>query len=383
MAARSAALALLAVLALPAAAEPTRWKFRPGQTFTYECRSQFHFATFQLNARNPGQPQRATGEAQDPPGDTGPDPDWEKELDRIRRLEIRAALQTETDPARRAALQALLDKQGLITTEDVIRVGVDPQWETVTLSLLVLAVGDDGSARVRFTVDAVRVETRFDDDGCHAEWDSRKSKDTPFAGFKPYEAMVGHTFEVVVAADGRIRESAGVAWPAPAAAGEQKDLPKRQARAANATHLPTPAKTWLAMIFTIMPTGDDQWQRTVELPESEVVSLRADAPELSNGYRCVRSKLRSRDREHAVDVRKLAGMLDADLALRMCRETQKLGQSWFSPVAGCTVKAEVKSSTEAAGGARLVVGDFEMEIEIKDRGLEDLGPAPVTETPGR
>ncbi|MBI2920380.1 MAG: hypothetical protein HYY18_04775 [Planctomycetes bacterium] len=376
MAARTAALAVLALLALPVSAEPTRWKFKPGQTFTYECRSQFHFATFQLNARNKPPEGLRDGVESTVPDTT----DWDKQLDEIRRREIREALASETDPGRRAALTALLNKQGLITTQEVMELGVDPQWETVTLNLLVLAVGDDGSARVRFTVDAVRIETRFDDDGCHAEWDSRKSKTTAFAGFKPYEAMVGHTFEVLVAADGKIREMNRNAWPAPAPVGDQKELPKRQARAANATHLPTPAKTWLAMIFTIMPTGDDQWQRTVELPESEVVSLRADAPELSNGYRCVRSKLRSRDREHAVDVRKLAEMRDADLALRMCRESQKLGQSWFSPIAGCTVKAEVKSSTEAAGGARIVVGDFQMEIEIKDRGLEDLGPAPVTET---
>jgi hypothetical protein len=117
------------------------------------------------------------------------------------------------------------------------------------------------------------------------------------------------------------------------------------------------------------------------MPEKEVLSLRADSPELAGGFQCVRAKAKSRDREHAMDGAKLAfQMKDKDLAMQMCCEAQKLGLSWFSPVAGCLVKSEIKSSAEANGG-RLIVGNFRMEVELKNRGTRDLTPAvPDSET---
>jgi hypothetical protein len=365
---RTIAFALLLATTAPLAADPPRWKFKPGQTFTYECRSTFHFATFQAGAFS------ASGDR--PTGDDPPDSDeeWVRWMDKIYRSAVERTLQTETDPARRKALQALLSKPGPITLRDALAVGLDPQWETVTLTAEVAAVGDDGSARLKVTVDAVRIETRFDDTGARALWDSQEKAPARFAGFKPYAAMVGHAFEVIVAANGAIREMKGADWPAPEIAGPVGKKDEREASAANATHLPTPARVWMHLLFTVMPTGADAWERTAGLPEDEVLSLRADSPEQAGGHACVRAKFRSRDRERAVDGRRMAWqMKDGDLAMRMCREAQKQGHSWFAPAAGCLVKAEVKSSSEMSGD-RLIVGDFVMEIELKNRGLRDLAP---------
>jgi len=39
------------------------------------------------------------------------------------------------------------------------------------------------------------------------------------------------------------------------------------------------------------------------------------------------------------------------------------------------VKAELKASTES-GGTSIIFGDFEMTIELKDRGFTELHPSP-------
>lgn len=365
-----AALVLAGVL--PAVAEPPTWKFKPGQTMTYECRSTFHFSTFQLVKSEP--PKDAP-----PESDTVGYANW---LDRQYREAIRKRLEVETDPGRRAAMQALLDSNVLITSREFRAAGLDPQWETVTLIAFVKAVGDDGSARLEFTVDGVRIETRFDDTGAQSVWDSKDKTAARFEGHRAYQAMVGHRFEAIVAADGSIREVAGEAWPAPAGLiPEVGRKERREASAANATHAPTPARVWMEMLFTITPTGGDQWERTVRMPEAEVLSLRADSPEVAGGQKCVRAKARSRDREHAMDGAKLAfQMKDGDLAMRMCVEAQKLGHSWFSPVLGCLVKSEMKSSSEVKGD-RLIVGDFVLEVELKNRGVRDLTPATEESAP--
>jgi len=390
------ALAIASALAQTACAGEPTWKFRPGQTFSWECRSEFHFAQFQL--------LRPSSPADPPPGEmvrNAPPPppltqeeldrlwaeqdariarDWTEQeklqLDRIRRRELRDAIATENDPVRRAALEALLKKEGYITTREIRALHVDPQWETVTLQALVTAIGDDGAARIAFTVQAVRIETRFDDSGAHAIWDSAKSPTTELAGFKRYEAVLGHRFEAVIGADGEIRELAGADWPAAAPARTAK-VDEREALAANVTHAPTPARAWLDMIFTLTPSGEDAWERSVEIPDAEILSLRADSPEQVAGYNCVRAKAKSRDRKHIVAVPR--GSDVGDIALRMCRETAKTGHSWFSPKSGCMVKAELKASTES-GGTSIIFGDFEMTIELKDRGFTELHPSPSTGT---
>lgn len=363
---RFIAVVLAAACALPLFAEPPRWKFKPGQTLTYECRSTFHFASFQLV-----RPERSKDAP--PESDTVGYANW---LDGQYRDALRKRLEVETDPGRRAAMQALLDSNVLITAREIRAAGMDPQWETVTLTALVTAVGDDGSARLAFSVDGVRIETRFDDTGAQSAWDSKDKSAARFEGHLAYQAIVGHKFEAIIGADGSIRELSGAAWPAAAGAAEEVTRKtRREASAANATHAPTPARVWMEMLFTITPTGGDQWERTVLMPEAEVLSLRADSPEVAGGQQCVRAKARSRDREHAVDGAKLAfNMKDGDIAMRMCVEAQKLGHSWFSPALGCLVKSEMKSSSEVKGD-RLIVGDFVLEVELKNRGFRELAPA--------
>lgn len=321
---RSVFAAAALALAIPAFAGEPAWHFKPGQTFTYECQSEFHYVA----------------------------------------------------QANTAALAGPGTQGGRTTTTE------DPQWETVTLKATVLAVGDDGAARIEFVVDGVKIETRFDSSGDHAEWDSSKDKTTDIVGYKRFEAIIGHKFQAIVGADGSIREMKNGAWPKMDTTGlKPAKKNEREERAATATHDPTPSEAWLNMIFCTAPEEKESWKRTLKLGGDENLSVKLDGKETVGKYACVRSKMESSDKNRAVkaeDLKVAPGGGVAEIAMALVNACEKKGMSWFSRQAGCLVKVELEGATEQSSGRDTIRTHFKWNVELKDRGTTELTPGSGT-----
>jgi hypothetical protein len=245
------------------------------------------------------------------------------------------------------------------------------QTETCTLTALVETVGDTGSARLRFTCDAIHIDTHFQTSGEHADWDSAKTKSCPIAGFLKYAALPGTTFEAVIGCDGKIEESKGVEWPeAKKATFKGKE---REEMAASATHDPTPAMVWLEMIFLTVPSGGKDTTRSLNLQESQSYILHPEAPEATGNFgACLKTKIESADRKRLVNgnTLKLGKLPTAELvASEMAKANIKKGASWFSAKLGFLAKAEIKSSIEGYYGKDQIVTAYEWTVNLKDRGF--------------
>lgn len=327
------ALAAL-TMAVPASAGDACWQFKPGQTFTYELKSEFHYISRPMTTAN-----RGFGEG------------------------------------------------GGTTTED-------PQWEEIVLEAQVVAVGDDGAARINFTIARVRVETRFDSSGDHAEWDSTESKTTDIIGYKRYEAILGHTFQAVIGADGAVREVKNGKYTRPETIG-MKPLKKneREEKAATATHNPTEAEAWLNLIFGMTPETKAAWERKIMIPGEEVLSVMANGTETVGKYAaCAKSKMESKEKNRGVTEKELELNGPSDLqrvAAAMVKASEKKGESWFSRKAGCLVKAELEGATEMSSAGQVIRTHIKWDVLLKERGFRELTPGdgntpdggnPVTET---
>ncbi|KAF0244641.1 MAG: hypothetical protein FD180_2308 [Planctomycetota bacterium] len=256
----------------------------------------------------------------------------------------------------------------------------------MTLKALVLAVGDDGAGRIRFVVEAVHVDTRLEPNGERGEWDSRKDKTSGLLGFRRYEAILNHTFEATINADGSIRDTKNSEWPAPKTGG--KPGKERDERAAGMTHDPTPARTWLNLIFwcapevTKAPDGKDYPVRKMNLLDEELIHAHPDGTETVLGYPSIKSRLHSSDRERTVDTKKIpAGSDHNAVALKLAELTRKRGHAWFSAKTGCAVKTELKAQTEGAFGRNRYSSTYEWTVLLKDRGTAPLPPPSAEDTP--
>lgn len=344
-------LAVAAVLALAPAAfagDPV-WHFKPGKTFTYELTSEFHYIQFTprpessgMTANRPGQPGSLTGPTA-PNGGAGP--------------------------------------EGGTTTED-------PQWETVVLKGTVLNVGDDGSARIEFVVERVAIEVRFDITGIHAKWDSAKSPKTELAGFRKYQAVLGHTFRAIIGPDGTVKELSNADWPK----ADEKDVARgkkheRENDAADAVHAPTTAAVWLGLLFSTAPRDGATWEQTLSLPQEEKLTVKADGTEAVGKHLCVKSRMKSTDKERGLkpsDV-KTEGRGDvAAFASAMIVAAQKKGMSWFSRAEGVLVKLEFEGSAEYGSGTAVTHATMKWGADLKGQGTVELKPgtpdAPETPT---
>jgi hypothetical protein len=319
-----ASLALAAVLlAAPAYAGDGPWQFRPGSTFTWECTTEFHYLQQGLTRAMGGNGQTIGG--------------------------------------------------GTTTG--------DPQWETVTLKATVLAVGDDGAGRLEFEIAAVHIETRFDQSGEHADWDSSKDKETDLVGFKRYQAIVGHKFTAIVNTDGTFREMSGTEFPVVKTAG-MTPLKKneREEKAAGATHDPTDVHVWLGLIFGTAPQASEEYDIKLHLPNDELFSLKSDRTEQVNKHLCSKAAIKSSDKERGVKVEDLiqkagaGGTSLGDFAIALCRAAQKKGTVWFSRKEGCLVQLEMEGATEFGDGRTVTRTHFKWGVELKEKGTTQLSP---------
>jgi hypothetical protein len=319
--------AVLAVALAPTAcAGDPAWQFKPGQTFTYECTSEFHYV---MSAAT----QALAGNGQ--------------------------SLEMGT------------------TTED-------PQWEAVTLKATVLNVGDDGSARIQFEVVGVRIETRFDSSGDHAVWDSSKDKETDLVGYKQYQAILGHKFSAIIGPDGKTREIKMGEWPRIDTTGMKPNRKnEREERAAGATHRPTPTHAWLDLMFHTAPSDKAEFERTLRMPQDEKLAFRNDGSETVGKYACAKMAFRSPDKERGVKPEDLKGKGGdvQDVAMALVEATQKKGTVWFSRKAGCLVKVEMEGATEMGSGGSIIRTHFKWGVELKDRGFTELTPGGNGDTP--
>jgi hypothetical protein len=140
----------LGALADDTVARPGPWVFRPGQTYTYEAKTEFVYNNGEYTVSVCGQ-----------------------------------------------------DYKGEKVTK---------QLETLSLKATVTAIGDDGAARITFEVLTVAVEAKDGEAGMDAEWSSR-GKALPPAGYLRWASIAGHKFEAIIAPDGAIRELANPDWP--------------------------------------------------------------------------------------------------------------------------------------------------------------------------
>ncbi|MCE9582122.1 MAG: hypothetical protein K8T20_06345 [Planctomycetes bacterium] len=310
-----------ALAATPAFAGDPVWQFKPGQTFTWECTTEFHYLQQGMTIARGGNGGREGG-----------------------------------------------------TTED-------PQWETLTLKATVLAVGDDGAARLEFAVAAMHVETRFDSSGDHADWDSTKSKETDIVAFKRYQAMLGHKFQAIVNLDGTLRDIKNAEWPTIDTTGMKPTKKnERDERAASATHDPTDPHVWLTLIFGTTPEGKAEYTKTLQLPQDEKLTFKADNSETVGKYLCSLVQVKSQDKERAVKPEDLlvksgsGGGGVGDYAIALCKAAQKKGSIWFSRQAGCLVKVEITGATELADARVMTRTHFKWGVELKERGFTALTP---------
>lgn len=243
-------------------------------------------------------------------------------------------------------------------------------------------MGDDGAARVELAIESVKVETRFDGTGEHGEWDSTKSKTTDLVGFKRYEALLNRKFGAIVNGDGSIREAKDEAWPKVDVSGMKKGK-ERDEKAAAATHEPTPALTWLHLIFWTAPQGKEVATRAMRLFEDEKMHMHPDGSETVGKYACSKMQIHSVDKERQVDAGALnlpSTIAHQDFALAYLNATRKRGHSWFSLKSGCLVKAELDASTEGRMGSHAMVMNYTWAVELKDRGLTQVPPGGMTPT---
>ncbi|MBI2921679.1 MAG: hypothetical protein HYY18_11405 [Planctomycetes bacterium] len=226
------------------------------------------------------------------------------------------------------------------------------------------------------------METRFETTGEHAEWDSDKKKSSGLNGFKRFEALVGHKFTATVEADGSWRELKGGDWPAAAKPG--KAGAERDERAAAATHDPTPAGVWMNLLFDCTPAAKEVDTKKIRLLDEEPIHFHADGTETVGKYACVKSRMHSTDREHAVAPAKLNARDGSDagaIGLALARETRKRGNAWFSRKAGCLVKTEFQAGSEITWGKQSIHADYKWRVELKDRGFTTVKPPVTTEDP--
>lgn len=257
-------LLTLAVTSL-ASAEP-RWRFKPGDTLVWECRSEYEFSSDRTN------------------------------------------------------------KDGETRRVD------SPTVETLTLEAAVEAVGDDGSARLRFKAAAVSIDAVWHDTGRRARWDSRKDRDV-IPGFDRYAAIVGHEFSALVGPDGAIRELEGDAWPKTSVWKQADHRSLGEDHAAETAHDPTPARAWLDLVFATTPREKREWSAELRFPDPEPYAFRADGKDRAEGHDCRLVKFDSPEKAiNGADVPK---------------EDRRAGRAWFSEKAGVTVKAELSGRQEA------------------------------------
>lgn len=347
-----AAAALLALAPTARAGDPV-WQFKPGKTFTYECSSEFHYIQFTPRT------EALTAGSSAPRGTAGP--------------QVRPGGRSNADPTR---------PEGGTTTED-------PQWETVVLRGTVLAVGDDGTARIEFVVERVSIEVRFDITGVHASWDSSKASRTDLAAFRPYQAMVGHTFRALVGPDGTVKELSSADWPKADQTGTvRNDRNERENMAADAVHAPTPAAVWLEFLFATAPRGGAAWEQTLRIPQEERLSVKADGTEAVGNHLCVKARMKSADKERMIKPEdlKTEGASDvAKFASSMIVAAQKKGTAWFSRAEGALVKLDFEGAAEIGTGTSVTHATMKWGIEMKKQGVVDLKPASTDgpETPSK
>lgn len=339
MKATLATAALAAALASTACAGDPDWSFKPGQTWTWECKTEFHYVAMPLTTIVDGQVVRRGGGFNGGGGGTG------------------------AQSSGRSS---------------------DPQWEGIVLRGTVLNVNKEGTARIEFFVESVSIETRFDSNGDHAQWDSKTSPTTDLVAYKPFEAMVGFRFEATIAADGGLRELKNADWP-PADPARPVAGKEREERAASATHAPTPAEAWLNLIFASSPDrASGKYRKTIRIPQEQNVEARYDGKEQVGRISCVRTKLKMnpapRRAETTIEVRntRVARTLES-VSLDLITGGEKRGHNWFSRDHACMIKVDLYSQTSINMAGTLVTAAFKWDIALKSTGT--AGPACGPELP--
>ncbi|MBI2920745.1 MAG: hypothetical protein HYY18_06625 [Planctomycetes bacterium] len=279
-------LILFLALSLPAAAQDApSWRFRAGDRFTWECRSEYTFSSMR-------------------------------------------------------------------TRDGVTSRVTSPQVEALTVVADVESVGDDGAARLAFEVTALSIDAVWHDTGMRARWDSKEDKDV-VAGFVRYAAIVGHRFRALIAADGAIRELDGGEWP------KDRDLPRKkrtsqgEEKAADTARDPTPARTWLELMFATTPRREAAWEKLLVVPAPEAFAFAADGRDKAGPHDCARTKFGTRAK--------------AEDGKEVPVENRKKGRSWWSGRMGAVVKAEVEGREEAVRYRPGEYGEVRAEVEMKKR----------------
>jgi hypothetical protein len=324
--------AFLASAASLALAGDPDWRFQKGQTYTYECKTEFHYVATTFTQEVNGQKVQ------------------------------RGGTYTPGSNSRRGRR----------------RPSSDPQWETIVLRLTVFDVDKDGNATLEGMIENVRIHTRFDSTGEEGLWDSKTACKTDIPGFKRYEAIRGFRFGARVAPDGTVLAVEDAQYPEADRAPALPQAREGEQVAGEVTHDPTPAAAWLSMIFEMGPDRGN-WKRRLELPFVEKVEGRTDGKESVGNLVCVRTKLKTSEeaREPGPD-RPIVQSLE-QVTLNGLREADKKGRSWFSREHALLVKSEMTSSfSEVAAGA-LLSATFKWEVELKAIGK--VGPAAGPELP--
>lgn len=335
-------LAAAVLLSAPAVAGDADWAFKPGQVYTYECKTEFHYVAVPLTQTVDGQTVRRGG------GFVAPSP--------------------STGGRRR-------------------RGSSDPQWEVVTLRATVLAVNKDGSAVLDFCVESVAIDTRFDDTGDRATWSSKVSPTTDLPGYKKYEAILGCHFGATIAADGTVLDLDRTRWPQAAAPAPEpatvaatrreprtaaERLREEQVGAAEAAHDPTSPQAWLSMIFGMSPERAETYQKTLKLPFTEKLDVSYGGKEPVGKVSCVRSKFRTSKEarvQDPADERDLARATTLEtFSMDSLRNADKKGHSWFSRDYACLVKSELDSKADVCVSGTIVSAIFRWEVALKGIG---------------
>jgi hypothetical protein len=252
--------------------------------------------------------------------------------------------------------------------------GAIEQEEVVQLTALVLAVGDDGSARVRFTVNAVRVEIRSGETGIRLSYNSATDKNTDYAGFKPFQALVGHVWTSLIDADGSVLESEGEAWPAAEAAPKAKKGDEKKANVARAAMPPTAARAWADMIFATAPDGKLA-KRTLNFGvRDETLEIQPVRDEVARTHVCLRSDLRTKARFLQLGGAPPVNASPARRAHQAAQIAEKRGLGWFSRKSACTMRAELRGRGNYEAGRAVQSGDLGLTVDLKHIGWTELTP---------
>ncbi|MCE9581997.1 MAG: hypothetical protein K8T20_05720 [Planctomycetes bacterium] len=333
-------LALAALLTAPAFAGDADWAFKKGQTYTYECKTEFHYVAVPVTATVNGQTVRRGG------GFT------------------RGGTTAQAGGRRRGSS--------------------DPQWETIRLRATVLDVDKDGTAWVDFMVETVSIDTRFDDNGDRATWSSADRGQRIPTGYRKYAAIVGCSFEARITTDGTILELDRETWPQAPRLTDKEAASSggnvREENAASAAHDPTPARAWLSLIFSTTPDARDDWKRSIKMPFTEKLDFKPNGMDLVGKTRCVRSQFKTSKeaRERVVeDTDPLRGQTLEAFSMSSLRDSDKKGYNWFSRDYGVTMKAEMATQTSVSIGGTIVSAMYSWEVALKDVGKAGpmAGPA--------